>query len=112
MSAPSSSTERRTEAARNADGRHRYNLVATTGRDPVGIPAPPRFSLRLMPSFTPASVTQELLFHLARMPGAVHRDALAKAAGTSKDYAGRVLSELVRLGRVERVGRGTYNLAR
>ena len=63
-------------------------------------------------TYTPSSVTQELLFHLARTPGAVHRDQLAEAAGTSKDYAGRLLSELVRLGRVERVGRGTYNLVR
>ena len=63
-----------------------------------------------MPSFS--SVTQDLLYHLARIPGAVHRDKLARAAGTSTDYAGRVLSELVRMGRVERVGRGTYNLAR
>ena len=65
-----------------------------------------------MSSFKPASVTQELLFHLARMPGAVHRDRLAKAVGTSKDYAGRKLSELVRMGRIQRVGRGTYDLAR
>ena len=64
-----------------------------------------------MSSFKPASVTQNLLFHLARIPGAVHRDRLAKAAGTAKEYAGRLLSEMVRLGRVQRVGRGTYDLA-
>ena len=63
-----------------------------------------------MSDFTPQSVTQTLLFHLARMPGAVHRDQLAEAAGTSKEYAGRVLSRLVKRGRVERVGRGTYDL--
>ena len=63
-----------------------------------------------MPAFQPASVTQNLLFHLARMPGAVHRDRLAKAAGTSKEYAGRLLSEMVKLGRVVRVGRGKYDL--
>lgn len=57
------------------------------------------------------SVTQNLLYHLARTPGAVHRDQLAKAVGTSKDYAGRMLSKLVRWGRVERVGRGTYDLS-
>lgn len=64
-----------------------------------------------MASFKPNTVTQELLFHLARTPGAVHRDRLATAAGTSKEYAGRLLSEMVRLGRVVRVGRGTYDLA-
>ena len=64
-----------------------------------------------MPAFKPSTVAQELLFHLARIPGAVHRDRLARAAGTSKAYAGRLLSEMVRLGRVERVGRGTYDLA-
>jgi len=63
-----------------------------------------------MSTFTPQSVAQTLLFHLARMPGAVHRDRLAEAAGTSKDYAGRVLSRMVRLGRIERVGRGRYSL--
>lgn len=63
-----------------------------------------------MPSFQPASVTQNLLFQLARIPGAVHRDKLAKAAGTSKEYAGRLLSDMVRLGRVQRVGRGKYDL--
>ena len=63
-----------------------------------------------MPTYNASSVTQELLFHLARTPGAVHRDKLAEAVGTSKDYAGRMLSELVRWGRVKRVGRGTYNL--
>lgn len=65
-----------------------------------------------MAAFKPNTVTQELLFHLARIPGAVHRDKLAEAVGTSKDYAGRKLSELVRTGRVERVGRGKYNLTR
>lgn len=64
-----------------------------------------------MSTYTASSVTQDLLFHLAKTPGAVHRDALALAVGTSKDYAGRTLSRLVRLGRVVRVGRGTYNLA-
>lgn len=64
-----------------------------------------------MSSFEPGTVTQTLLYHLARMPGAVHRDRLAQAAGTSKDYAGRVLSRLVERGRVRRVGRGTYDLA-
>lgn len=64
-----------------------------------------------MPAFKPATVTQNLLFHLARMPGAVHRDRLAQEAGTSKEYAGRLLSEMVALGRVVRVGRGTYSLA-
>ena len=64
-----------------------------------------------MPAFKPSSVTQELLFHLARIPGAVHRDRLAQAAGTSKEYAGRLLGEMVKLGRVQRVGRGTYDLA-
>lgn len=58
------------------------------------------------------SVPQTLLFHLARIPGAVHRDQLAEAAGTSKDYAGRVLSRMVRSGRVTRVGRGRYQLTR
>ena len=84
--------------------------TADDGRGLAEPPAlPPLFSL-LMPSFKPASVTQELLFHLARIPGAVHRDRLARAAGTSKEYAGRLLSEMVKLGRVERVGRGTYDL--
>ncbi|PAP75534.1 type IV toxin-antitoxin system AbiEi family antitoxin domain-containing protein [Rubrivirga marina] len=63
-------------------------------------------------SYEPNSVAQTLLFHLARTPGAVHRDDLAKAAGTSKDYAGRVLSKMVKRGRIQRVGRGTYNLPR
>ena len=63
-----------------------------------------------MPSFTPQSVAQTLLFHLARTPGAVHRDRLAELAGTTEDYAGRVLSRLVKRGRIERVGRGTYDL--
>ena len=58
------------------------------------------------------TVTQEILFHLARIPGAVHRDTLAEAAGTSKDYAGRVLSNLVETGHAARVGRGTYKLSR
>ena len=58
------------------------------------------------------SIPQSLLFHLARIPGAVHRDTLAEAAGTSQDYAGRVLSRMVRSGRVARVGRGTYRLSR
>jgi DNA-binding IclR family transcriptional regulator len=58
------------------------------------------------------TVSQALLFHLARLPGAVHRDTLAKAAGTSRDYAGRVLSRMVRSGRVTRVGRGKYRLTR
>lgn len=62
-------------------------------------------------AFESNSVTQTLLYHLARTPGAVHRDQLAEAAGTSKDYAGRMLSKLVKRGRVERVGRGTYDLA-
>lgn len=61
-------------------------------------------------AFQSDSVTQNLLYHLARIPGAVHRDRLAEAVGTSKDYAGRMLSKLVRRGRVERVGRGTYDL--
>ena len=64
-----------------------------------------------MPAHSFDSVAQTLLFHLARTPGAVHRDTLAKLAGTSKDYAGRVLSEMVELGRLKRVGRGTYDLA-
>lgn len=64
-----------------------------------------------MADYSASSVTQDLIYHLARTPGAVHRDALAEAVGTSKDYAGRVLSKLVRRGRVKRVGRGTYNLA-
>lgn len=64
-----------------------------------------------MASYSASTVTQDLLYHLARTPGAVHRDALAEAVGTSKDYAGRMLSELVRWGRIQRVGRGTYNLA-
>ena len=63
-----------------------------------------------MSDFAPQSVTQTLLFHLARMPGSVHRDQLAEAAGTSTSYAGRLLSRLVRRGRIERVGRGTYRL--
>ena len=63
-----------------------------------------------MSSYAASTVTQDLLFHLAKTPGPVHRDALAEAAGTSKDYAGRALSKLVRWGRVVRVGRGTYNL--
>ncbi len=63
-----------------------------------------------MSAFTPQSVAQTLLFHLARTPGAVHRDRLAELAGTTKDYAGRVLSRMVKRGRVERVGRGTYDL--
>jgi DNA-binding IclR family transcriptional regulator len=63
-----------------------------------------------MPTYAASSVTQDLLFHLAKTPGAVHRDTLAKAVGTSEDYAGRLLSGLVRRGRVARVGRGTYNL--
>ena len=58
------------------------------------------------------SVPQVLLFHLARIPGAVHRDTLAAAADTSRDYAGRVLSTMVKSGRVTRVGRGTYQLTR
>lgn len=58
------------------------------------------------------SVPQSLLFHLARIPGAVHRDRLAEAADTSRDYAGRVLSRMVRSGRVTRVGRGLYQLTR
>ncbi len=62
-------------------------------------------------AFDSDSVTQNLLYHLARMPGAVHRDRLAEAVGTSKDYAGRMLSKLVKRGRIERVGRGTYDLA-
>ena len=62
-------------------------------------------------AFESDTVTQTLLYHLARTPGAVHRDRLAEAAGTSKEYAGRMLSKLVRRGRVERVGRGTYDLA-
>ena len=41
------------------------------------------------------TVTQEVLFQLARIPGAVHRDTLAEADGTSPDYASRVLSRLV-----------------
>ncbi len=61
-------------------------------------------------SFSPSSVAQTLLFHLARTPGAVHRDKLAELTGTTKDYAGRVLSRMVKRGRVERVGRGTYDL--
>ena len=61
-------------------------------------------------AFDSNSVTQDLLYHLARTPGAVHRDRLAEAVGTSKDYAGRMLSKLVRWGRIERVGRGLYNL--
>ena len=61
-----------------------------------------------MPDFN--SVAQQLLFHLARTPGAVHRDDLADAVGTSKDYAGRTLSKMVKRGRIERVGRGTYDL--
>ena len=63
-----------------------------------------------MPAFSPQSVAQTLLFHLARTPGAVHRDRLAELAGTTKDYAGRVLSGMVKRGRIERVGRGTYDL--
>ncbi len=64
------------------------------------------------PNYEPNSVAQTLLFHLARTPGAVHRDELAEKAGTSKDYAGRVLSKMVKRGRIERVGRGTYDLPR
>ena len=63
-----------------------------------------------MSAFSPSSVAQTLLYHLARTPGAVHRDRLAELAGTSKDYAGRVLSGMVKRGRVARVGRGTYDL--
>ena len=58
------------------------------------------------------TVPQSLLFHLARIPGAVHRDTLADAVGTSRDYAGRVLGRMVRSGRVTRVGRGLYRLTR
>lgn len=58
------------------------------------------------------TVPQALLFHLARIPGAVHRDRLAEVAGTSRDYAGRVLSRMVRSGRVTRVGQGLYQLTR
>ena len=61
-----------------------------------------------MPDFN--SVAQQLLFHLARTPGPIHRDELAEAVGTSKDYAGRTLSKMVKRGRIERVGRGTYDL--
>lgn len=57
------------------------------------------------------TVTQTVLYHLARIPGAVHRDTLAEAAGTSPSYAGRVLGGLVRRGRVARVGRGLYKLS-
>ena len=57
------------------------------------------------------TVTQTVLYHLARIPGAVHRDTLAEAAGTTPDYAGRILGELVQRGRVARVGRGLYKLS-
>ncbi len=86
-------------ARRNGDGTARYKPLADNGRAPAGGPVrPPTFSRPMAATYTPASVTQELLFHLARIPGAVHRDKLAEAVGTSKDYAGRKLSELVRLG--------------
>ncbi len=58
------------------------------------------------------TVTQEVLFQLARIPGAVHRDDLARAADTTPDYAGRVLGKLVKTGHAARVGRGTYKLTR
>ena len=76
-----------------------------------GLSPPP---YRLVPELDPSprTVTQEVLFQLARIPGAVHRDTLAEAAGTSPDYAGRVLSRLVKTGHVARVGRGTYKLSR
>ncbi|OZC03107.1 hypothetical protein [Rubricoccus marinus] len=65
-----------------------------------------------MPETETRTVTQEVLFQLARIPGAVHRDDLAKAAGTTPDYAGRVLGKLVQTGHAARVGRGTYKLTR
>ena len=57
------------------------------------------------------TVTQTVLYHLARIPGAVHRDTLADAAGTTPSYAGRILGKLVRRGRAARVGRGLYKLS-
>lgn len=63
-------------------------------------------------SVSSRSVPQSILFHLARIPGAVHRDRLAQVVGTSQDYAGRILSRMVRNGRVTRVGRGLYQLTR
>lgn len=69
------------------------------------LPAPP------VETLDNPSVTQTVLYHLARIPGAVHRDTLAEAAGTTPDYAGRILGQLVKRGRVARVGRGLYKLS-
>ena len=68
-------------------------------------PAPP------VETLDSPTVTQTVLYHLAQIPGAVHRDTLAEAAGTTPDYAGRILGQLVQRGRVARVGRGLYKLS-